>query len=93
MVEFKNPYTFDETLREHPTKCENNFHPSRMVKQEGPLWIEICLDPTCAKVAVCKCEHQIFVEGEDKLAPTKSICTWNEDGTILTCQYCGVDGT
>lgn len=93
MTEFVNPYKFDEELRsEHDTPCVNNFHPSRMVKYEGPLWIEICLDPSCAAV-MAKCEHQIIVEGENKLAPTKSINTWNEDGTILTCQYCGADVT
>ncbi len=92
MVEFVNPYKFDETLRDHPEKCVNNFHPQRHVKSEGPLWIEICLDPKCAKV-MATCEHQIYVEGEDKLAPTKPINTWNADGTILTCQYCGKDVT
>lgn len=94
-VEFKNPYEFDESLRrdDPPAGWCNGFHQTRMVKSEGPLWIEICLDPKCAEIAVCKCEHQIIVEGLDKLAPTKPINTWNEDGTILTCQYCGADVT
>lgn len=93
-AEFVNPYKFDESLREdiHAIDC-NGFHQSRHVKSEGPLWLEICLDPKCAKIAVAKCEHQIYVEGEDKLAPTKSINTWNDTGTTLTCQYCGADVT
>jgi len=90
MTDFVNPYKFDESLRDHPIKCENNFHPSRMVKEEGPLWIEICLDPRCAKVTA-KCEHQLPVAKEDGYV--KSINIWNDEGTILTCQYCGADVT
>lgn len=90
MVEFVNPYKFDESLRDHPLKCENNYHPQRHVKQEGPLWIEICLDPECAAI-MTKCEHQLPVTKEDGYV--KAINTWNDDGTILTCQYCGADVT
>lgn len=106
MNEFVNPYKFDEDLRTPDllkVECKDNFHPSSLIKYEGPLMIQICLDPKCAKVRAI-CEHQIMVYDEDTTEEekelvytpkrrTKSICTWNDDGTVLTCQYCGVDGT
>jgi hypothetical protein len=87
------PYAFDESLRGDFT-CDGS-HSSRHVKYEGPLWIEICLDPKCAKV-FAKCEHQVVDEDRARatpLAPTISINTWNDNGTVLTCQYCGADVT
>jgi hypothetical protein len=89
-TEWKIPYAFDETLRTG-YECKGE-HTSRHVKYEGPLWIEICLDPKCAKV-FATCEHQVVVEGLDPMAPTKPINKWNEDGSVLTCQYCGADVT
>lgn len=88
------PYTFDESLRHEGYKCHGE-HSSRHVKYEGPLWVEICLDAKCAKV-IAKCEHQVVDEArkaETPLSPTKSINKWNDDGTVLTCQYCGADVT
>lgn len=87
------PYHFDETLR-RDYRCEGDCL-SRHVKSEGPLWIEICLDPQCAKV-YARCEHQVIDpvrQREIPLAPTRPINEWNEEGTVLTCQYCGADVT
>lgn len=91
-----NPYHFDEELREPRKYYEcNGQHLSRHVKSEGPLWIEICLDPKCAKV-FANCEHQVIDpirQKETPLSPTMSINEWNDDGTVLICQYCGADVT
>lgn len=95
MTEFKIPYEFDKSLRYHLNdwKCRGH-HESRHVKYEGPVMMEICLDPQCAKIVVTMCEHQITDKNaENPLAPTRSINTWNNDGTVLTCQYCGKDVT
>lgn len=94
MTEFKIPYTFDETLRYEGYKCDGTCS-SRSVKSEGPIWLEICLDKDCAKVHA-RCEHQILDpirQEETPLSPMRSINKWNDDGTILTCQYCGADVT
>jgi hypothetical protein len=43
-----------------------------------------------------RCEHQVvdpIRQQETPHAPMRSINTWNEDGTVLTCQYCGADVT
>lgn len=58
----------------------------------GPLEVEICLDPKCAKV-IAKCTHLEITSSKGLTVETKSICAWNEDGTVLTCTFCGVDGT
>lgn len=90
----ENPYKFDETLRHEGFKCDGSCA-SRHVKTEGPIWMEICLDPQCAKVRA-KCEHQVVDPDrqlETPLSPMRSINTWNDDGTVLTCQYCGADVT
>jgi hypothetical protein len=75
-------------------KCDGS-HSSRRMENVGPLEVEICSDPQCAKVSA-RCTH-LEITGPSKLSPllveTKSICKWNEDGTVLTCTFCGVDGT
>jgi hypothetical protein len=70
-------------------------HNSMLAKSEGPLWVEICADPTCAHV-VARCEHEVETdELNDAGLPryTKSICKWDEDGQVLRCTYCGKDCT
>lgn len=91
-----NPYKFDESYREHnDIECDKVTHHLTLIKYEGPLYIEICMDPKCAKV-IAKCEHELPTEelGENGLRLyVDSICTWNDEGTTLTCQYCGKDVT
>lgn len=58
-------------------KCDGN-HFSQTLKQVETLEVLICDDPTCARVyARCICPNN----------------TWNEDGTVLTCGFCGRDNT
>lgn len=58
-------------------KCDGK-HFSQTLKQVDTLEVLICDDPTCARVyARCICPNN----------------TWNEDGTVLTCGFCGRDNT
>jgi len=74
--------------------CEG-LHPVATMKHLGPLELTICDDPQCAHI-IAKCTHQVEIPEEEDTVPrkfVKSICEWNEDGTILTCTFCGKDGT
>jgi hypothetical protein len=61
-----------------PYDCRAHEHAVRNVRYLGPLQVEICADPTCAKI-FAMCEH--------------SKNTWNAEGTTLTCDFCGRDVT
>lgn len=90
-----NPYRFDESLRSSQYECDNKNHLVRAILYEGPLEITLCLDPNCAKVDA-KCTHQLPIPPDQDSNPRKythSICKWNDEGTMLTCQFCGRDGT
>ncbi len=50
----------------------------RIVYVHPSLLVYICDNPKCAKI-VAKCEH---VD-----------CTWNDELTVLTCTFCGIDAT
>lgn len=76
-------YPRNEYPGERPYVCEGQ-HASNVMKNVGPLEVYICADPCCARV-IARCTHQ------DESA--KSICTWNEEQTILSCTFCGVDAT
>jgi len=74
--------------------CEG-LHPSATMKYLGPLELYICDDPQCAHI-IAKCTHQVEIPEDEDTVPrkfVKSICEWNADGTILTCTFCGKDGT
>lgn len=80
------PYPPGEYPFPRPYTCDGKAHASRLVKVlEGDLelrgctvMIEVCADPTCAKL-FASCGHEE--------------CTWNKEATLLTCNFCGVDGT
>lgn len=44
---------------------------------KGSVQVEFCSE--CGYVVSCICEHEMN--------------TWNEEGTKLTCNLCGADGT
>lgn len=70
-------------------------HPVQSIKYVGPLELFICKDPHCAHIAA-RCTHQVEIPKEEDSIPrkyTKSTCEWNTEGTILTCTFCGKDGT
>lgn len=71
------PYPRDSYPFHRPYICDG-AHSSRTVKQEGALEVEICNDPTCAKV-FATCVHE------------KN--SWSHEGRLLTCDFCGIDGT
>ena len=48
------------------------------VEGKGSIEIEVCANPECAHI-VAMCEH--------------IKCTWNDNGSVLTCDLCGVDAT
>lgn len=62
-----------------PYECRAHEHAVRHVRYVGPLQVEICADPKCAKIALVICEH-----------PKN---TWNAEQTTLTCDFCGRDVT
>ena len=71
----------------------NGTHPLQGVKYAGPLEILICLDRKCAHI-IAKCTHQTAIPESEDTPPRRfvtSACTWNEDGTVLTCTFCGKD--
>lgn len=75
-------------------KC-NGTHPVQGLKYVGTLELLICLDRQCAHI-IAKCTHQIAIPESEDTVPRKyttSACTWNEDGTVLRCTFCGKDGT
>ncbi len=56
-------------------------HARRDLRYTGPddtLQVEVCSDPVCARV-FAQCVH------------TK--CSWNNEGTILSCNFCNRDAT
>jgi hypothetical protein len=70
-------------------------HALRSVKYVDTLEVSICLDRQCAHI-IAKCTHQTEIPESEDTVPrkyTKTACEWNEDGTVLTCTFCGVDGT
>lgn len=70
-------------------------HTAESIKYVGPLEVYICADARCAHVRA-HCTHQLEIPEAEDSNPrkyTKSICTWNKDGTVLTCTFCGKDGT
>lgn len=72
--------------------CEG-LHPSATMKYVGTLELLICDDPKCAHITA-RCTHQIPIPEEEDSVPrkyTRSACKWNEDGTVLTCTFCGKD--
>ena len=73
----------EEDRREEGYTCDKKTHQTRIMRYEGPLEVEICIDAKCAKI-FAHCTHQLN---------GKSICTWDDRGQSLTCQFCGVDGT
>lgn len=79
---------------ESVARCKG-LHQSQKVKYVGTLEVSICLDRQCAHI-IAKCTHQTEIPESEDTVPrkyTKTACEWNEDGTVLTCTFCGVDGT
>lgn len=80
------PYPPGEYPGEREYKCDGG-HLSRKIKYLGPVCVEICADPCCAKL-FAQCEH-----AEGVYPDNKSICEWNSSTTLLTCSFCGKDVT
>lgn len=80
-------YPRDEYPGKRDYICDGS-HASQIVKDVEELEVYICADPTCARIVVAKCTHSIGIYPDNKTS-----CKWNEDGTILSCTFCGVDAT
>ncbi len=73
-------YPPDEYPGVRPYECDGTHWMCNLV-YSGPndtLQIEVCSDPTCAHI---------------KAACTHERCAWNNEGTILSCAFCGRDAT
>jgi hypothetical protein len=80
------PYTTENYPGTRSYICDSS-HASLNYHDMGPLEVYICADPVCAKV-IARCTHS-----EELFPDNKSICKWNEEGTILSCTFCGKDVT
>lgn len=77
-------------MQSHKANCPRE---SLTIKYEGPVMLTICTNPKCA-VLMAYCEHQVLVLSRKPDDPyTQPTTKWNEDGTVLSCTYCGKDVT
>lgn len=71
-------YPKDEYPGDRPYECDGS-HQATFVREIDGVEIYICADPCCAKLIKAICTH---VQN-----------SWNPEGTVLSCDFCGADGT
>lgn len=73
--------------------CDGRQHAVTNVRFLGPVEIEICADPACARMEAY-CNHEVVTDPVDvNEGRARSICAWDEAKGMLACTFCGKDVT